>query len=173
MSEAAITAEMKAKGNPVALVGVAALAALAFAGGGVLAAGVVIFALFGTPLFAILGGSSMLAFLSAHNIDEHYVRNIAGDILDEVRFLGSPVLITIPLFTFVGYVMAESKTPDRIVRASQAFFGWMPGGLAIVCIVASAVSIPSAIPSASPGTGISLAAHPMRPAKDERSLRGS
>ena len=46
--------------------------------------------------------------------------------------------MTIPLFTFVGYVMAESKTPDRIVRASRAFFGWMPGGLAIVCIVASA-----------------------------------
>src|ERR1700729_3749995 len=34
--------------------------------------------------------------------------------------------------------MAESKTPDRIVRASRAFFGWMPGGLAMVCIVASA-----------------------------------
>ncbi len=54
------------------------------------------------------------------------------------RFAGSPILVTIPLFTFVGYVMAESKTPDRIVRASSAFFGWMPGGLAIVCIVASA-----------------------------------
>lgn len=131
-------AEAKAKGNPASLVGVAILALLGYFGGGLLAAGVIIFALFGTPLFTILGGSSMLAFLSAHNIEEHYVRNIAGDILDEVRFLGSPVLITIPLFTFVGYVMAESKTPDRIVRASQAFFGWMPGGLAIVCIVASA-----------------------------------
>jgi C4-dicarboxylate transporter DctM subunit len=34
--------------------------------------------------------------------------------------------------------MAESKAPDRIVRASSAFFGWLPGGLAMVCIVASA-----------------------------------
>ena len=34
--------------------------------------------------------------------------------------------------------MAESKTPERLVRASRAFFGWMPGGLAIVCVVASA-----------------------------------
>ena len=49
--------------------------------------------------------------------------------LDE-RFADSPILVTIPLFTFVGYLMAESKTPDRIVRASRAFFGWMPGGLA-------------------------------------------
>ncbi len=127
-----------AKGNPVALAGVAALALVGFLTGGVLAAAVIVFALFGTPLFTILGGSSMFAFLMAHKVEEQFVRNIAGDILDDVRFLGSPVLITIPLFTFVGYVMAESKTPDRIVRASQAFFGWMPGGLAIVCIVASA-----------------------------------
>src|SRR5262249_15522135 len=49
-----------------------------------------------------------------------------------------PILVTVPLFTLIGYVMAESKTPERIVRASNAFFGWMPGGLAIVCIFASA-----------------------------------
>jgi tripartite ATP-independent transporter DctM subunit len=66
-----------------------------------------------------------------------YLRFIAPNVLDE-RFAGSPILVTIPLFTFVGYLMAESKTPDRIVRASAAFFGWMPGGLAMVCIVASA-----------------------------------
>jgi tripartite ATP-independent transporter DctM subunit len=34
--------------------------------------------------------------------------------------------------------MAESKTPIRLVRASSAALGWMPGGLAIVCIAASA-----------------------------------
>jgi tripartite ATP-independent transporter DctM subunit len=65
------------------------------------------------------------------------VRYLAPDVLDN-RFAGSPILVTIPLFTFVGYLMAESKTPDRIVRASQAVLGWMPGGLAIVCIFSSA-----------------------------------
>jgi len=58
-------------------------------------------------------------------------------LLDE-RFAGNPILVTVPLFTFVGYVLAESKAPERIVRASVAFFGWLPGGLAIVCIIASA-----------------------------------
>ena len=71
------------------------------------------------------------------NPTQRHLRFIAPNVLDE-RFAGSPILVTIPLFTFVGYLMAESKTPDRIVRASRAFFGWMPGGLAIVCIVASA-----------------------------------
>jgi C4-dicarboxylate transporter DctM subunit len=106
--------------------------------GGVVAAGVVALALLGTPLFAVMGGASELAWLLHPDPAQHFLNRIAPNVLDEERFAGSPILVTIPLFTFVGYVMAESKTPDRIVRASRAFFGWMPGGLAIVCIVASA-----------------------------------
>jgi tripartite ATP-independent transporter DctM subunit len=106
--------------------------------GGVIAAGVVALALLGTPLFAIMGGASELAWLFHPDPAQHFLNRIAPTVLDEERFAGSPILVTIPLFTFVGYVMAESKTPDRIVRASRAFFGWMPGGLAVVCIVASA-----------------------------------
>jgi len=105
--------------------------------GGLVAALVVALAFLGTPLFAIMGGSSEIAWLLHHDSTYHHLRYIAPKVLDE-QFAGSPILVTIPLFTFVGYVMAESKTPDRIVRASSAFFGWMPGGLAIVCIVASA-----------------------------------
>ena len=55
------------------------------------------------------------------------------------HFAGSPIITTIPLFTFTGYLMAESKTPLRLVRTATAWVGWMPGGLAIVCVVASAV----------------------------------
>ncbi|MEZ4286783.1 MAG: TRAP transporter large permease subunit [Polyangiales bacterium] len=40
--------------------------------------------------------------------------------------------------TFAGYLMAESGTPQRLVRLSRAWLGWLPGGLAIVCLVASA-----------------------------------
>ncbi len=98
---------------------------------------VAVLALLGTPLFAIMGGSSELLWLLHDNPNLRFLRFIAPNVLDD-RFAGSPILVTIPLFTFVGYLMAESKTPDRIVRASAAFFGWMPGGLAIVCIVASA-----------------------------------
>src|SRR5690606_8306148 len=45
---------------------------------------------------------------------------------------------TLPLFTFAGYLMAESGTPKRLVRVSRALFGWLPGGLAVVCLCASA-----------------------------------
>ena len=68
----------------------------------------------------------------------HHLRFIAPTVLDE-RFADSPIVVTIPLFTFVGYVLAEAKTPDRLVDAARTVLGWMPGGLAIVCIIASAI----------------------------------
>ena len=105
--------------------------------GTLLVVGILVLALLGMPLFTVMGGLASLAWLFHKDPTFHNVRYLAPDVLDN-RFAGSPILVTIPLFTFVGYLMAESKTPDRIVRASQAFFGWMPGGLAIVCIVASA-----------------------------------
>src|SRR3954447_5139285 len=94
-------------------------------------------ALLGTPLFAVMGGSSELLWLLHDHPTQRVLRFIAPNVMEE-RFAGSPILVTIPLFTFVGYMMAESKAPDRIVRGAAAFFGWMPGGLAMVCIVASA-----------------------------------
>jgi C4-dicarboxylate transporter DctM subunit len=50
------------------------------------------------------------------------------------RLAGAPTILTIPLFTFAGYVLAESKAPVRLLRLSNAFLGWMPGGTAIVCL---------------------------------------
>ena len=43
--------------------------------------------------------------MSAKQLD-----SVQLSVLDS-RFAGSPILVTIPLFTFVGYLMAESKSP--------------------------------------------------------------
>src|SRR5690349_6288540 len=98
---------------------------------------VLVFALLGAPVFAIMAGATLVAWLTHDTVALQHARFIAPDVLDE-RFAGSPILVTVPLFTFVGYTMAQSKAPERIVRAANAIFGWLPGGLAIVCIVASA-----------------------------------
>lgn len=98
---------------------------------------VILFALIGAPVFAVMAGTTTLAWFLHPNPAMHHLRFLAPDVLDD-RFAGSPILVTVPLFTFIGYLMAESKAPERIVRASNAFFGWLPGGLAIVCIFASA-----------------------------------
>jgi C4-dicarboxylate transporter, DctM subunit len=120
-------------------IGVAGAAVLAIAVlGGITAAVVVALALLGTPLFAVMGGSAEILWLMHPDAAYHHLRFVAPTVLDE-RFADSPIVVTIPLFTFVGYVLAEAKTPDRLVAAARAMLGWMPGGLAIVCVIASAV----------------------------------
>jgi C4-dicarboxylate transporter, DctM subunit len=99
---------------------------------------VVLFALLGAPLFAVMGGSAELLWMRHPDPSYHHLRFIAPTVLDE-RFADSPILVTIPLFTFVGYLLAEAKTPDRLVAAARALLGWLPGGLAIVAVVASAI----------------------------------
>ncbi len=94
----------------------------------------VVLALLGAPLFAIFGAASMLLFSS---LPDTSITGAANDVFSE-KFADSPLLVTIPLFTFAGYVLAESGTPHRLVKLSRAWLGWMPGGLAMVCLVASA-----------------------------------
>lgn len=106
--------------------------------GGVLAGLIALFALLGTPLFAIMGGAAELAWLTHAEAEYRHLRFIAPTVLD-THFSDSPILVTIPLFTFVGYLLAEARTPDRLVAAARAVLGWLPGGLAIVAVVASAV----------------------------------
>jgi len=60
-------------------------------------------------------------------------------IIELNRMAQQPVLLAIPLFTFAGYLLAESKTPVRLVNFSQALLGWMPGSLAIITLVTCAI----------------------------------
>ncbi len=91
-----------------------------------------ILALLGTPLFVIIAANALLQ-LHAMQYDTTLM------IIEFYRLANMPMLLPIPLFTFAGYVLAESGAPQRLVRVSQALFGWMPGGLAIVCIIACAI----------------------------------
>lgn len=89
-------------------------------------------AFLGAPLFSIMGVVALLAFQSA-DIDS------AAIIVELYRLASAPTLIAIPLFTFAGYVLAESGTPKRLVALSQALFGWIRGGLAVVALVSCAI----------------------------------
>ncbi len=117
----------------LALGAVGLVSAGASAGGGWAASLVTLSALAGAPLFAVMAGGAALAF----RLIGSPLNRLAPKVLDE-QFAGSPVLVTIPLFTALGYVLAESKAPGRIVEASRALFGWLPGGLALVCLGSSA-----------------------------------
>lgn len=94
---------------------------------------IVILALIGLPLFALFGGAALALFLS---LPEGAWASPAIDVFS-ANFAESPSLMTIPLFTFAGFMLAEAKTPIRLINWSRAWFGWMPGGLAIVCLMVS------------------------------------
>ena len=91
--------------------------------------GLLLFALLGGPLFVLIGTAAILGFLQA-GVD------LTAIIIEFNRLTNSPTLITIPLFTFAGYILAESHAPKRLIRLAEAWFGWIPGGLAIVVLVA-------------------------------------
>lgn len=93
---------------------------------------IVLLAFLGAPIFAVL---SSLALLGFHLSDIRFAALIV-DIYSQ--FSNNPVLYTIPIFTFAGFILAESRASVRIVNFSQAVLGWMPGGLAIVSLIACA-----------------------------------
>jgi TRAP-type C4-dicarboxylate transport system permease large subunit len=90
-----------------------------------------VLAVFGAPLFAIIAASAMLGY-HKEGID---LMAIAIEILGIANM---PFLSAIPLFTFAGYLLSESNAPKRLVRLTGAILGWMPGGLALVSLAACA-----------------------------------
>tara|TARA_B100000497_G_scaffold45789_1_gene53018 strand:+ start:364 stop:1647 length:1284 start_codon:yes stop_codon:yes gene_type:complete len=89
------------------------------------------FALLGTPLFIVILAAAMLGFYLA----DIPLMVIAIEIY---RLIDTPLLLALPLFTFAGYLLAESQLSSRLVRLTQVFLGWMPGGLAVVSFVTCA-----------------------------------
>ena len=82
----------------------------------------------GAPIFIGLGGLAILFFwrdftpLSAISAETY-------------RIVVSPTLPTIPLFTFAGYMLAESNASTRLVNLFRSAFGWIPGGTPIILVL--------------------------------------
>ncbi len=122
--------------------GVALVAiALAFALGALAPSATVVTALFvlvgiaflsGAPVFVVMGAAAMLLFW-------HDDTPIAAVPAETFRLVSSATLPAIPLLTVAGYVLAEGGAAKRLVRAYKGFFGWLPGGVAIMATVVCAV----------------------------------
>ena len=81
--------------------------------------------LLGAPVFVVMAGFALLLFYLAGT-------PVASVPAETFRLVVSPTLPAIPLLTVGGYVLAEGGASRRLVRAAQAAFGWMPGGLAVM-----------------------------------------
>ena len=91
-----------------------------------------VLALLGAPLFAVIAASALLGF-GREGIDLSVVA------IEIYRLAEIPAMVAIPLFTFAGYALGETRAPDRLMRLTGALLGWLRGGLAIVSLVTCAL----------------------------------
>jgi len=93
----------------------------------------------GSPLFAVM---IFLCAIGGYDSPRPFGDEFSG-FISEFMKMGTgdaaTIFSTIPLFIYAGYLMAASKTAERLVRFSNALLGWMPGGLGIVTIIACAI----------------------------------
>jgi tripartite ATP-independent transporter DctM subunit len=82
----------------------------------------------GAPIFSILGGAAVVLFM----IDGV---TPAAVLIETYALSTSPTLPAIPMFTLAGFLLAEGGASARLLRVFRAWFGWIPGGTAVVCAV--------------------------------------
>jgi C4-dicarboxylate transporter, DctM subunit len=98
----------------------------------IVALALIALALLGAPLFTVIAAGTLWAFHREGN-------DLAVVAIEFYRLAEMPMLVAIPLFTFAGYLLSESQAPSRLVNFSRALLGWLPGGLAIVALIACAL----------------------------------
>jgi tripartite ATP-independent transporter DctM subunit len=121
-------------------VALAALGAGAYFGGAPLAGQpawpalvlLVLAAFLGAPLYVPLAGSALFLFLAQKAPGDPYPA--AAVPTEMLQLATSPFLPAIPLFTLTGLLLTEGAA-RRLLDVFRAFFGWLPGGTAIVCTV--------------------------------------
>jgi tripartite ATP-independent transporter DctM subunit len=86
----------------------------------ILAAGVL-----GAPIFTLLGGIALFASLTLGNPP------LVLPMMAYQELTTSTGIAAIPLFTVSGFLLAEGKSSERLLRVFRAWVGWLPGGTAI------------------------------------------
>lgn len=81
--------------------------------------------LLGSPVFAAMAGLGLILFWN----ESTPISAVAAEIY---RLVGSPTLPAIPLLTAMGFILAETGAPRRLVHFFRALLGFMPGGVAVL-----------------------------------------
>lgn len=93
---------------------------------------IILLAFCGAPIFVVILAAAMLGFWQA----EIPLTAIPVELF---RIADTPMLVALPMFSLAGYVLAESKSSHRLVQVTQALFGALPGGLAVIAFITCAL----------------------------------
>ena len=88
---------------------------------------------FGAPLFTAMGGIGMLLFYG-----EPVPVALSAVPSATVQIISDPSLVSLPLFTLAGYLLAEGGASKRLVQVFNVWFGWLPGGVAAAAVLVCA-----------------------------------
>ncbi len=86
---------------------------------------VIIAGVLGAPIFALLGGFALFASLTRGNPP------VVLPMMAYQELTTSTGIAAIPLFTLAGFLLAEGKSSERLLRVFRAWVGWAPGGTAV------------------------------------------
>ncbi len=116
---------------------------------------IVVLALMGSRLFAMVGIATLTSFLLF--TDDATIPLTLGRIVTKMEGLTTKnVFLSIPFFIGAGAIMTKGGIARRLTDLARALVGWMPGGLAVASIVACIVF--AAISGSSPVTLVAVGA---------------
>ncbi len=94
---------------------------------------VLIATVLGAPIFVTLAGAALVLFWGWGG----YYPEEVGPILTVNLYdlVKSPMLVTLPLFTLAGYLLAQGQSSQRLIGLINAVFGRVRGGPAIVTVL--------------------------------------
>jgi C4-dicarboxylate transporter, DctM subunit len=90
----------------------------------------VVAALAGAPIFAVIGGAALFLLMGSGV-------PAASVAVDHYSLVVNPSLPAIPMFTLAGYLLAESQAPRRLIEVFDALFGRFRGGAVVVIVLVS------------------------------------
>ena len=116
---------------------------------------VVVLALLGSRLFAMVGIATVACFLLF--TDDATIPLTLGRIVTKMEGLTTKnVFLSIPFFIGAGAIMTKGGIARRLTDLARALVGWMPGGMAVASIIACIVF--AAISGSSPVTLVAVGA---------------
>lgn len=95
---------------------------------------IIALALLETPVFTVIAALSIACLY----LLDHDPLSLQMILIEMNRLGAMPVLVALPLFTFVGCMLTETRAPRRIMNFIEALMGWLPGGLAMAALCSCA-----------------------------------
>lgn len=94
--------------------------------------GVMMLAMMRAPIFIVIATAALYGFYQ----QEIHLSIVAVEIY---RITETPVLLALPLFSFAGYLLAATRSSERLLRLSRAILGWLPAGLPVIAFFTCAL----------------------------------